>query len=142
MGMIHQPDPEKKPNMFEGILAIRHMHRRVLRETGYSTADEMLYPENLVFVDDLVSYHAVGARSVEDQQHRFPRTEGRRILRQDRDTYRDREGNRHHQYGCACIGQHIPRPNDRACEKHKKSLQQTGYGSGIQQTPKISNIRL
>lgn len=71
MGMIHQPDPEKKPNMFEGILAIRHMHMRVLRETGLSTADEMLYPENLRYLSDMMSYIAVGARSVENQFHRL-----------------------------------------------------------------------
>ena len=70
MGMIHQPDPEKKPDMFEGILAIRHMHMRVMRETGFSTADEMLYPENMRYLSDLMSYVAVGARSVENQ---FPR---------------------------------------------------------------------
>ena len=70
-GMLHQPDPEKRANLTEGILAIRHMHIRVLEECGFSTADEMLYPANLVLVDDLVSYHAVGARSVEDQEHRF-----------------------------------------------------------------------
>ena len=62
MGMIHQPDPEKKPDMFEGILAIRHMHMRVMRETGFSTADEMLYPENMRYLSDLMSYVAVGAR--------------------------------------------------------------------------------
>lgn len=65
MGMIHQPDPEKRPDMFEGILAIRHMHMRVLRETGFSTADEMLYPENMNYLSDMMSYVAVGARSVE-----------------------------------------------------------------------------
>ena len=70
MGMIHQPDPEKKPDMFEGILAIRHMHMRVMRETGFSTADEMLYPENMRYLSDLMSYVAVGARSVENQFHR------------------------------------------------------------------------
>ena len=69
--MIHQPDPEKKPDMFEGILAIRHMHMRVLRETGFSTADEMLYPENLHYLSDIMSYIAVGARSVENQFHRL-----------------------------------------------------------------------
>jgi 3-deoxy-7-phosphoheptulonate synthase len=53
MGMIHQPDPEKKPDMLEGILAIRHMHMRVLQETGFSTADEMLYPENLRYLSVL-----------------------------------------------------------------------------------------
>ena len=71
MGMVHQPDPEKKPNMFEGILAIRHMHMRVLRESGFSTADEMLYPENLEYLSDIMSYIAVGARSVENQFHRL-----------------------------------------------------------------------
>lgn len=71
MGMIHQPDPEKKPNMLEGILAIRHMHMRVLEETGFSTADEMLYPENLRYLSDILSYIAVGARSVENQFHRL-----------------------------------------------------------------------
>ena len=62
MGMIHQPDPEKKPNMLEGILAIRHMHMRVLEETGFSTADEMLYPENLRYLSDILSYIAVMCR--------------------------------------------------------------------------------
>ncbi|MCD7907024.1 MAG: 3-deoxy-7-phosphoheptulonate synthase, partial [Clostridium sp.] len=71
MGMIHQPDPEKKPDMFEGILAIRHMHMRVMRETGFSTADEMLYPENMRYLSDLMSYVAVSARSVENQFHRL-----------------------------------------------------------------------
>lgn len=71
MGMIHQPDPEKKPDMYEGILAIRHMHMRVFRETGLSTADEMLYPENMRYLSDIMSYVAVGARSVENQFHRL-----------------------------------------------------------------------
>lgn len=70
-GMLHQPDPEKKPNMLEGILAIRHMHMKILRETGLSTADEMLYPENLRYLSDMMSYIAVGARSVENQYHRL-----------------------------------------------------------------------
>lgn len=70
-GMLHQPDPEKKPNMLEGILAIRHMHMKVLRETGFTTADEMLYPENLRYLSDMMSYIAVGARSVENQYHRL-----------------------------------------------------------------------
>ena len=70
-GMLHQPDPSKKPNMLEGILAIRHMHMRVLRETGMTTADEMLYPENLRYLSDMMSYIAVGARSVENQYHRL-----------------------------------------------------------------------
>lgn len=71
MGMVHQPDPEKKPDMFEGILAIRHMHMRVFRETGFSTADEMLYPDNMTYLSDMMSYVAVGARSVENQFHRL-----------------------------------------------------------------------
>ena len=70
-GMLHQPDPEKRPSMAEGLHAIRHMHMRVLKETGFSTADEMLYPENYRYLSDLLSYVAVGARSVEDQQHRL-----------------------------------------------------------------------
>ena len=69
--LLHQPDPEKKPNMYEGIIAIRKMHMHVVQETGLTTADEMLYPENLRYLDDLMSYIAVGARSVENQQHRL-----------------------------------------------------------------------
>ena len=71
MGMVHQPDPEKKTDLHEGIVAIRHLHMRVLQETGFSTADEMLYPENLPYLSDIMSYIAVGARSVEDQFHRL-----------------------------------------------------------------------
>ena len=71
MGMLHQPDPEKKPDMLQGILAIRHMHMKVFRETGMSTADEMLYPETWRYLDDILSYEAIGARSVENQQHRL-----------------------------------------------------------------------
>jgi len=70
-GMLHQPDPEKKPDMLEGLIAIRRMHMKVLTETGLSTADEMLYPENLTYLDDVMSYIAIGARSVENQQHRL-----------------------------------------------------------------------
>lgn len=70
-GMLHQPDPNAKPDLLEGIKAIRRMHLRVLEETGLSTADEMLYPENRSFLDDVLSYEAVGARSVENQQHRL-----------------------------------------------------------------------
>ena len=70
-GMLHQPDPEKKPDMHEGLMAIRKMHMRVFAETGLSTADEMLYPENLTYLDDIMSYIAIGARSVENQQHRL-----------------------------------------------------------------------
>ena len=70
-GMVHQPDPEKKPDMLAGILAIRHMHMRAVAETGLTAADEMLYPENWRYLSDILSYVAVGARSVEDQQHRL-----------------------------------------------------------------------
>ena len=70
-GMVHQPDPEKKPDMLTGILAIRKMHMRVIEESGFTCADEMLYPENYRYLSDLLSYVAVGARSVEDQQHRL-----------------------------------------------------------------------
>ncbi|MBR6401182.1 MAG: 3-deoxy-7-phosphoheptulonate synthase [Firmicutes bacterium] len=70
-GMMHQPDPNKAPNMLEGILAIRKMFIRVIAETGMPIADEMLYPSNLPFVEDLLSYIAIGARSVENQQHRL-----------------------------------------------------------------------
>lgn len=70
-GLIHQPDVEGLPNLINGIKAVRDLHYRVITETGLTTADEMLYPENLPLVDDLVSYIAIGARSVENQQHRF-----------------------------------------------------------------------
>lgn len=70
-GLVHQPDAEGEPNLINGIKAVRNLHYRVITETGITTADEMLYPENLTLVDDLVSYIAIGARSVEDQQHRF-----------------------------------------------------------------------
>ena len=70
-GMLHQPDPEKDSDLLAGIVAIRRMHTRVLAETGLSTADEMLYPENHLFLSDILSYVAVGARSVENQQHRL-----------------------------------------------------------------------
>lgn len=70
-GLLHQPDPEKKPDMYEGLIAIRRLHMRVVQETGLTTADEMLYPENLRYLSDLMSYIAVGARSVENQQHRL-----------------------------------------------------------------------
>lgn len=71
MGMVHQPDPEKKPDLLEGIIAIRHLHMRILQETGFSTADEMLYPDNLPYLADIMSYIAVGARSAENQFHRL-----------------------------------------------------------------------
>ena len=70
-GMLHQPDPEKKPDLLAGLVAIRKMHIRVMEETGLMPADEMLYPENYWFLADVLSYVAVGARSVEDQQHRL-----------------------------------------------------------------------
>lgn len=70
-GLVHQPDAKGTPSLINGIRAVRQLHYRVITETGLTTADEMLYPSNLALVDDLVSYHAVGARSVEDQEHRF-----------------------------------------------------------------------
>ncbi|HCN74632.1 3-deoxy-7-phosphoheptulonate synthase [Pseudolactococcus plantarum] len=70
-GLIHQPDATAQPNLLNGIKAVRELHYKVITETGLTTADEMLYPENLRIIDDLVSYIAVGARSVENQQHRF-----------------------------------------------------------------------
>ena len=70
-GMLHQPNPQAQSDMLRGLIAIRKLHMRALAETGFSCADEMLYPENHRFLDDLLSYVAVGARSVEDQQHRM-----------------------------------------------------------------------
>ncbi len=70
-GMLHQPDPEKEADMLEGIIAIRRLHTRVIEETGFFTADEMLYCENYRYLSDLLSYVAVGARSVENQLHRL-----------------------------------------------------------------------
>ncbi len=70
-GMLHQPDPHKEEDMLAGIIAIREMHTRVVTETGFTCAEEMLYPENHQYLSDLLSYVAVGARSVEDQQHRM-----------------------------------------------------------------------
>ena len=70
-GMLHQPDPTSKPDMFKGIVAIRELHMRAIKETGFTCADEMLYPENHKYVDDMLAYVAVGARSVENQQHRL-----------------------------------------------------------------------
>lgn len=70
-GMLHQPDPNEKPDMFKGIIATRHLHMRAVSETGFSCADEMLYPENYQYLEDLLGYVAIGARSVEDQQHRL-----------------------------------------------------------------------
>lgn len=70
-GMVHQPDPEKKPDLLAGLIAIRKLHIRAIEETGLTAADEMLYPENFRYLSDILSYVAVGARSVEDQQHRL-----------------------------------------------------------------------
>ncbi len=70
-GMIHQPDPQKQSNMAEGIQAIRRLHLRSLEISHLAAADEMLYPENYPYLDDLLSYVAIGARSVENQQHRL-----------------------------------------------------------------------
>ena len=70
-GMVHQPDPAGKPDVYHGVLAIRELHSRVLTETGLSSADEMLYPDNYRYLSDLLSYIAIGARSVENQEHRL-----------------------------------------------------------------------
>lgn len=70
-GIASQPDPEKAPDMIEGLIAMRKMHIRAIKESGLTCADEMLYPENYRYLSDLLSYVAVGARSVEDQQHRL-----------------------------------------------------------------------
>ena len=70
-GYVHQPDPTAEPDLFKGVIATRELHMRAVRETGFACADEMLYPENYKYLDDLLGYVAVGARSVEDQQHRL-----------------------------------------------------------------------
>jgi len=70
-GMLHQPDPDAKPDMYKGIVAIRELHMAALRDYDFSCADEMLYPENYRYLSDLLSYVAIGARSVENQQHRL-----------------------------------------------------------------------
>lgn len=70
-GMIHQPDPSKNEDIFHGVIKVRQLHMRAVAETGLTCADEMLYPENYRYISDLLSYVAVGARSVEDQQHRL-----------------------------------------------------------------------
>ncbi|MBR4524918.1 MAG: 3-deoxy-7-phosphoheptulonate synthase [Bacteroidales bacterium] len=70
-GMLHQPNPQAQSDMLRGLISIRKLHMRAINETGFSCADEMLYPEHHRFVDDVLSYVAVGARSVEDQQHRM-----------------------------------------------------------------------
>ena len=70
-GLLHQPDPNQKPDLFKGIVATRELHMRAIQETGFACADEMLYPENHKYLDDILAYVAVGARSVENQQHRL-----------------------------------------------------------------------
>ena len=75
-GLVHQPEPGARPDLFRGIIAMREMHMRVVKETGFAGADEMLYPENYKYIDDLVGYLTVGARSVEDQQHRLTASAG------------------------------------------------------------------
>lgn len=70
-GIVHQPDPEKEPDLLEGLIAMRKMHLRAISETHLFAADEMLYPENWPYVSDILSYVAIGARSVENQQHRL-----------------------------------------------------------------------
>ncbi len=70
-GMLHQPDPDKAPDLYAGLIAIRRMHIRAMKESGLTAADEMLYPENRSYLDDILSYEAIGARSVENQQHRL-----------------------------------------------------------------------
>lgn len=70
-GIVHQPDPGKKPDFLAGLIAMRKMHIRAIQESGLTAADEMLYPENWRYVSDILSYVAIGARSVEDQQHRL-----------------------------------------------------------------------
>ena len=70
-GMLHQPNPDEKPDMLKGILAIRDLHMRALADYGFTCADEMLYPENYRYLSDLLGYVAIGARSVENQQHRL-----------------------------------------------------------------------
>ena len=70
-GMLHYPDPNEKPNLIKGVIAIRKLHMQALKDYGMSSADEMLYPENHRYLSDLLSYVAIGARSVENQQHRL-----------------------------------------------------------------------
>ena len=70
-GMLHQPDPQAAPDMLAGIIKIRELHMRAIKETGFTCADEMLYPDNHRYLSDLLSYVAIGARSVENQQHRL-----------------------------------------------------------------------
>ena len=84
-GIASQPDPEKAPDMVEGLIAMRKMHIRAIEESGLTCADEMLYPENWGYVEDLLSYVAIGARSVEDQQHRVAGLQRREVVDQQHD---------------------------------------------------------
>lgn len=70
-GLLHQPNPDEKPDLYKGIIATREIHMKAIQETGFTCADELLYTENYKYIDDLLGYVAVGARSVEDQQHRL-----------------------------------------------------------------------
>ena len=70
-GMVHQPDPEKQEDMLQGLISIRHLHTKAVEMTGLTCADEMLYPENHRYLSDIIGYVAIGARSVENQQHRL-----------------------------------------------------------------------
>ena len=70
-GLVHQPDPKSRPDLFKGIISTRELHIRAISETGFACADELLYPEMYKYLDDLLGYVAIGARSVEDQQHRL-----------------------------------------------------------------------
>ena len=70
-GMLHQPDPNSNPDLLKGIVATRNLHIKAISETGFGCADEMLYPENHRYISDVIAYVTVGARSVEDQQHRL-----------------------------------------------------------------------
>lgn len=71
-GMLHQPDPNGQPDMLKGLIAIRKMHMKVLEQTGFSSADELLYPENYYYLSDILSYAAIGARSAEDAGEKRP----------------------------------------------------------------------
>ena len=70
-GMLHQPDPNAEPDLIKGIIAIRSLHSHVMSECGFACADEMLYPENYRYLSDVLGYTAIGARSIENQQHRL-----------------------------------------------------------------------
>ena len=70
-GMLHQPDPNESPDMLKGLISIRKLHMKAIEETGFSCADEMLYPDNYRYLNDILSYVAIGARSVENQEHRL-----------------------------------------------------------------------